>query len=351
VASKVFLHIGLPKTGTTYLQSILWGSQDQLRDDGILLPGKSHRVHLWAALDVQGRKGLASRHRRAPGSWKRLVKQLASWDGTGVVSHEFLSGASARHASQAIADLAPAEVHVVVTARDSLGMLTAGWQEYVKNGGTLPVSAMGDKMSGPGSEFGWRTWDLRGVLRRWTPDLPPERVHILPLPQGGEPDQHWRNFAGVIGATGDYPIPERPANTSLGVVQVELLRRVNAHLGDFRSALDRGRWIRGYLAEEMLSMQERESLGLDEAAVEECRERADRAVRFVRRHGFHVVGDLDSLLVPAEVPARRGSDTVAPDELIDAAGRLVADMLADVRARIRGGAPDGSTTVGQQHRS
>ena len=351
MANKVLLHIGLPKTGTTYLQSILWGSQDELRDEGILLPGRGHRVHLWAALDVQGRKGLASRHRRAPGSWKRLVKQLGSWDGTGVVSHEFLSGASAKYASQAIADLAPAEVHVVVTARDSLGMLTAGWQEYVKNGGTEPVSAMGDRRSGPGSEFSWRTWDLRGVLRRWTPDLPPERVHILPLPVGGEPDQHWRNFAEIIGATRDYPIPERPANPSLGVVQVELLRRVNAHLGDFHSALDRGRWIRGYLAEEMLSMQEREPLGLDPAAVAECRERADHAVEFVRRRGFHVVGDLDSLKVPDAVPERRACDTVADVELIDASGRLVADMLADVRARVRGGAPDGLTAAGRRHQS
>jgi hypothetical protein len=343
VASKVFLHIGLPKTGTTYLQDILWGSQDELRDEGILLPGRGHRVHLWAALDVQERKGLANRHRRAPGSWKRLVKQLRSWDGAGVVSHEFFCGASAKQAAQAIADLAPAEVHVVVTARDALGMLTAGWQEYVKNGGTDPVSAMGERRSGPGSEFGWRTWDLRGVLRRWTPDLPPERVHILPLPSGGAPDQHWRNFAGVIGATRDYPIPERPANPSLGVVQVELLRRVNAHLGDFHSALDRGRWIRG-------AMQEREPLGLDAAAVAQCRERADRAVELVRRRGFHVVGDLETLRVPESVPERRDADTVAADELIDAAGRLVADMLTDVRARVRGGAPDGLTTTGHQPR-
>ena len=324
------------------------GAQDQLRDEGILLPGSGHRVHLWAALDVQGRKGLANRHRRAPGSWKRLVRQLRSWDGTGVVSHEFFCGASTAQASQAIADLAPAEVHVVVTARHALGMLTAGWQEYVKNGGTDPVSAMGERRSGPGSEFGWRTWDLRGVLRRWTPDLPPERVHILPLPSGGAPDQHWRNFAGVIGATGDYPIPEQPANASLGVVQVELLRRVNAHLGDFRSALDRGQFIRGYLAEQLLAAQDREPLGLDAEAVAECRERADRAVELVRRRGFHVVGDLDSLRVPEAVPEHRVSDTVPAEELIDAAARLVADMLADVRARVRGGAPDGLTTTGQQ---
>ena len=30
MAARVFLHIGLPKTGTTYLQSVLWGSKAAL---------------------------------------------------------------------------------------------------------------------------------------------------------------------------------------------------------------------------------------------------------------------------------------------------------------------------------
>ena len=52
MASQVFLHIGLPKTGTTYLQSVLWESRAALARDGYLLPGSGHREHLWAALDL-----------------------------------------------------------------------------------------------------------------------------------------------------------------------------------------------------------------------------------------------------------------------------------------------------------
>jgi len=53
MATQVFLHIGLPKTGTTYLQSVLWGAKGALAKDGYLLPGKGHREHLWAALELQ----------------------------------------------------------------------------------------------------------------------------------------------------------------------------------------------------------------------------------------------------------------------------------------------------------
>ena len=143
-----------------------------------------------------------------------------------------MCGAGREQARGLIESLAPAEVHVVITARDTLGMLTSGWAEYVKNGGTKPLAEMhGDRLGGQ-AEFGWRTWDLGGVLRRWARHVPPQQVHVLPMPGPGAPrDQHWRNLAGVLGLDPDrYDAPEEPRNPALGVVQIELLRRVNPHL-------------------------------------------------------------------------------------------------------------------------
>lgn len=331
MAERVYLHIGLPKTGTTYLQGVLWDNRDRVRRDGVLLPGDGHREHLWAALDLQGRKKLARRGRRAPGSWGRLRDELAAYDGTGLVTHEFFCGASAEQAERAIAELAPADVHLVVTARHTAGMLAAGWQEMVKNGGTEALEDIPHK-KGRGSEFSWRTWDLHGVLKRWTRTLPPERVHVLPMPGKGEPpDRHWQNFAGVVGLSAGYPLPDRAANQSLGAVQVELLRRVNGHLTGFKSPGDRGKWIRGYLAEKHLVEQGGERFGLTDELVEECRRRSERAVRMIRRKGFHVVGDVEALLVPDDLPAQRPVSSVTDAEILDAAGDLVAVMLADVR--------------------
>ena len=337
MADRVFLHIGLPKTGTPNLQGVLWANPGLVAQDGVLLPGSGHRDHLWAALDAQGRKNLRRRGPKAKGAWGRLRDELNQADGTGLVTHEFFCGASRQQAERVVADLAPAEVHVIVTARHTAGMLTAGWQEMVKNGGTAPIDQIPQK-SGPGSEFSWRTWDLHGVLKRWGSAVPPERVHVLPMPAKGEPvDRHWRNFAGVVGLHSEYPLPDRAANQSLGVVQVELLRRVNEHLSGFKGPTARGRWIRGYLAEGHLAAQPGESFGLDEELLAECRRRAERAVRLIRRRGFDVVGDVESLLVPAELTAQRSVTSVTEAELVDAAGQLVAVMLADVR-EMSGGA-------------
>lgn len=354
MAATVYLHIGLPKTGTTYLQDVLWSQRDQLAADGVLLPGTGHREHLWAALEVMGRP-VERRHADAPGSWRRLVDEVAAHDGTALITHEFLCGASVQQAADAISDLAPAEVHIVVTARHALGMLTSGWQESVKNGGRRTLEEVAAQKPGKkAGEFSWRTWDLGGVLKRWGGHVPADHVHVLPVPGPGQPpDQHWRNFAGVLGLdAGRYRLPEGAANTSLGVVQVELLRRINVHLGDFRRAADRGVWIRGYLAEGHLVEQEGAKFGPAPAEEADCRDRSERAVERIRQAGYHVVGDVESLLVPADLPVLQHPDEVPDDALLDAATRLVADMLGDVRTMRRelgsAGPDSGSDTAGER---
>ncbi len=330
MVDRVFLHIGLPKTGTTYLQKILWANRGLLASEGVTLPGQGHRRHLWAALDLQERPGLSRRHPDAKGTWERLCSCLDRTEGTGLFTHEFFSAASSEQAIRAVQRLDPAEVHVIVTARHALGLLTAGWQEQVKNGSSLTPRQVAE---GAGAvEFSWRTWDLKGVLERWTAAVPADRIHVLPMPTVDEPkDQHWRNFASVLGLTADYPLPEQAVNQSLGVVQVELLRRLNPYLTSFKSAFDRGQWIRGYLAEGHLADQDSERAAMPEDLVEDCRRRSADAVDFIKASGFDVVGDLETLQVPTQPQSLRELETVTPDELLDSAGELVAALLDDVR--------------------
>lgn len=343
MAQTVFLHIGLPKTGTTYLQGIAWAAKKQLRRDGLLLPGSGHREHLWAALEVQQRRGLAKRHPSAPGSWRRLVEEVDAFPGRALITHEFLCGATRAQAAAAVASFGGAEVHLIITARDTLGMLTAGWQESVKNGSPLRMGAIaGRRGPGAGSEFGWRTWDLGKVLRRWTGHVPADRVHILPMPDRtvAAPDAHWRAFAEVLGLDPDrYPAPARAANPAIGYAQVELLRRVNRHLDGFDSSVDRGEWIRGYLAEHLLARQEARPITAPPRLVQRCVKKADRAIAMILEGGFDVRGDLERLRVrPPGDPAAPGAEASSPSDtdVADAAARLVADMLTDVRDLSRG---------------
>ena len=331
---RVLLHIGLPKTGTTYLQQVVWGNRDRLESDGVLLPGFGHREHLWAALDLQERPRLARRHEDAPGSWDRLVAQAGGQSRDVLLTHEFFCGASAEQAQRAVAAFPGSEVHVVVTARDAASVVSAGWQESVKNGGTVDLAGVlaGRKAGGP--EFSMRTWDLAGVLERWTGSVPSDRVHVLVMPGGGQPrDLHWRHFAEVLGVDPDaYDLPTDTVNPALGIVQIELLRQVNAQLPAY-SAHDRGVWIRGYLAENLLAAQPRERGGLPAEQLARFAELDRAATELIEERGFHVLGDLSGL-APDVVPGAGGREpgTVSPAELLDSAARLVADLVADVRA-------------------
>lgn len=338
MARKVFLHVGLPKTGTTYLQSIAWANRDALRDQGVLLPGFGPRQHLWASCVVREEPRIERRHPDAKHAWERLVARTDEWPGTALISHEFFSGASEEQVRRAVADLGDAEVHVVVTAREIVGLVTARWQEWVKNGATGSIDDYPANESwDPVDEWGWATLDLADVLRRWGSTLPPERVHLVTLPGSDEPrDALWARFAGVVGVDPsgcDTTVSEH--NESLGVVEVELLRRVNRDLKGFTMPVDKGEWIRGYLAQGKLVPRGGERFWPSSARVDELRVRGEKGLDEIATRGYDVVGSLDALRTPAELPGRRTPHSVTDAELVDAAAATIAAMMTDVREKHR----------------
>jgi hypothetical protein len=54
---RVYLHIGEPKTGTTFLQHALWGNRARLAGQGVLLPGYTRRDHSRASRDLRKARG------------------------------------------------------------------------------------------------------------------------------------------------------------------------------------------------------------------------------------------------------------------------------------------------------
>ncbi|MCW2758180.1 MAG: hypothetical protein JWO46_1926 [Nocardioidaceae bacterium] len=337
MAHRVFLHLGLPKTATTYLQRILWSHQAELREIGMLLPGEARREHLWVSRTIRGEERAESMNAWQRGAWDRIREEIAAWDGDAVISHEFFAAASAEQAAGMIAALAPAEVHVVVTAREPLGLFAASWQESLKNRGVEPMADYGREVSeSPLDIWNWRTLDLGLVLDRWAPEggaVPAERVHVLPLPGDDHPRETiWHRLAGVLGVdTIEVDLSQHFPNESMGVVEAETLRRVNAHLGSFTKAIDRGTFIRTFLADERLVPRRGERFWPGDEQVEDCRRRGRAAVDLIAARGFDVVGSVDDLLVPADLAERRHPDSVTDTEVAEVAVELVGTMLGDVR--------------------
>ena len=99
----VHLHIGAPKTGTTYLQDRLVLNASALARHGVTIPGprvgRADTFHFRAALDLLDQDwGGASGH--AHGAWDAMVKKVGRADGNVVISHEILRRGEARQDRQ-----------------------------------------------------------------------------------------------------------------------------------------------------------------------------------------------------------------------------------------------------------
>lgn len=358
----VYLHIGAPKTGTTFLQGLLWRNRGALEREGVALPGDGFSDHFRATQDLRGRsKEASSRTPSWAGEWEALARRARRARASRVViSCEMLAAADPEQARRAVAALEPAEVHVVYTARDLATLLPAAYQENVKHRYARDFDAwladVIDSGAGPGRWF-WRVHDSVEALRRWSSAVPSERVHVVTMPQGarepaprtaqrpqGEagspegsaPDLLWRRFASLLDVPPDHvdASAARP-NASLGRAEVELLRRLNA-------ALDAGvpYWhystaVKDRLAHESLATRAgRERLALPAERFPWVRERAEGLVAGLRRAGYPVTGDLDELLplVPdgdtADRP-REVTDTEVLDAAVDGLAGLVEASLRE----------------------
>jgi hypothetical protein len=334
VVERVFVHIGLPKTATSYLQTIVWSNRDRLRRAGVVVPGDRRADHLWASREVREdphQERAPELHRTA---WTRIRHELASSSGTGLISHEFFAAASARQASDMVSALGDAEVHVIVTAREPLGLFTASWQESLKNGSTTPMADYARRVSKSATAiWNWRTLDLRLVLQRWSQAVPPTRIHVLVLdPEAGR-DDVWSRFASLLDVEPDaVDLSQSFPNTSMGVAEAETLRRINMRLEGFDRAFDKGVYIRTFLADERLVPRKGEKFWPEPDQVAECRHRARSSVSYLQTGGFDVSGRVEHLLVPDELEDRRLPASVTDAEVADVAVGLAATMLGDVRA-------------------
>ncbi len=108
MSRRVLLHVGCPKTGTSYLQDVLFRNQAVLREHDILYPADRFDAHFLAALDLMTLPwgGLET---EAIGAWDALTTRVRAHDGTAIVSHEILATASRSQVGRALASLGDAE--------------------------------------------------------------------------------------------------------------------------------------------------------------------------------------------------------------------------------------------------
>lgn len=324
MAERVFLHVGTPKSGTTFLQAVWWANRGALRAQGLLLPGAGVHEHFQASCVVRDNERLLdSIPDRGRGAWDRLLAQTSSWKRDVLISHELFSPAAPQRAAGALEQLqeAAGEVHVVLTARDLARQLPAEWQQRTKHGRSQTFSRfLSEVQDGTATNF-WRVQDVPAVLERWSVGIPAERVHLVVLPGPGGPRSWlWDAVCALTGVDGaGMTAPRSAGNESLGLAQAETMRRVSASLS--RDGIDKSteRLLTGFFAEQVMRSRDPERIVLPAEVWPWARERAAAMVEQVSQRAVDVVGDLRDL-VPgdAPVPGRQ------PEDLTDSEVAAVA---------------------------
>ncbi len=334
MARRIFLHVGSPKTGTTFLQEVLWSQRDLAKSQGLLLPLEAFFDHYLATLEVRDIEPQPADVERATDVWSRIVKASHAWDGDVLVSHELFAPATAEQADRAIAAFGPdAEIHLVLTVRDLVRQIPAEWQEHVKHRSEAHFDEfVADLRREDPKTWFWQVQDFPDVLHRWGSKLPPEHVHVVTVPPAGQPTSLlWERFARLLGLDPDaFTTTGLRANTSLGYEQAELLRRVNVELGD-RLPLP-GPYapdVKSMFAERVLSQQPGTRLALSGDGLDYAVRRSQKLADELGGLGVDVIGDLAELVPTPEQVAEQpelsepGDDVVLRESMTAITGLLV----------------------------
>lgn len=349
---RLYLHLGLQKTGTSYLQGVMQHNAARLAGRELDLVPETRRDAFELMLLVRQRYNPERDRASTATALHRFSVALRRADApAALLSQESLAAARPAQVERLLEACGDREVHVVLTVRDLGRQLASSWQQELKSGRTddYPgwLARLQDAHRRGSGGHPWIQLDPPAVLRRWAVHLPPERLHVVTVPPSGSPPTELlRRYCAVLGVDPGSLVPqERPANTSLGRVQAELLRRVNVALPeDLRRRQVYGDVGKRYLASQVLADQPGERILVPAEHRAWAEEVAREQVTALEEAGYRVEGTLDDL---RPLPSAFAEHDSAPGdrELVEAAVTALVRVVA-LRAAGRGrGAP------GPGHRS
>ena len=352
----VHLHIGAPKTGTTYVQDRLSLNAGELAKHGVTYPGRTlgdpSTFHFRAALDLLDEDwGGTAGH--AAGAWKQMVRKVRRQRGNVVISHEILAPAPPDKVARVMHDLRGSEIHLVYSVRDLGRQLPAAWQESIKQGRGWTFRRFLDSIE-RGDAWSALAFDLPGVLSTWGKDLPPEHIHVVTVPRHNtrNPDLLWRRMCLALDIEPEWaPVDSTRTNRSLGTVETQLIRKLNRRMGrTVRRDVQHDQLILGLLAREHLARGRRSAkVTLPPNRFDWAEETGRLWIDWIQGSGIDLIGDVEELIPrrPAAEAAWVDPDNVRPRRLLRASLDALEAMTREaadrpnplgrrVRRRLRG---------------
>ena len=301
MAHTVVLHIGAMKSGTSTIQHQLQSHHDVLAEQGFCFPGRRWRRQILGVLDVLDQTRDGQVVPGSEGAWRKLLDELDQHDGTGVISMEFLGPTPPDYIAKVVDSLRPAEVQVVMTARDLGRNVPAMWQEGLKNRATWTwpeylrdIASTEKPRTGHSRRF-WRQMNYPFIAEKWIDVVGHDRFTLVTVPHpGAGPDVLWERFCEVVGLEAAAFPRVVAQNVSLSAASAQVLRALNEALPASLSLYHYQKVVKHQLAKQGMPGPTRpdERIGFTAEWVDV---RAARQIDRLRELDVRVVGDLEDL--------------------------------------------------------
>ena len=256
-----------------------------------------------------------------------FARRIKQHDGDALVSNELLSMRGPRRIKQLVKRLGPAQLDVIITARDLGRTIPSQWQERARNRPTGSWAAFMAALCADGSvddpelAWFWQRQDIGWIASNWAAELGVDRVTVVTVPPRGAPfPLVAERFFSVLGID-ELPDLVQPTgqNPALGAPSVEFVRRLHDRLSD--DERERLRIVlKHVLSRRVLAARRTREpvLELTPDQMAWARGQAERTIDDLARLGVRVVGDPTDLM-----PTASGAAGAA-----DPGGASDAELLA-----------------------
>jgi hypothetical protein len=182
----------------------------------------------------------------------------------------------------------------------------------------------------------WTMHDTLANLEMWSQHIVPDQVHVITVPRPGSAETLWARFASVLGIDPESAdVHLARSNASLGLVEAEFLRRLNAALPADIPDWFYKRHIKQAVDLGALSVRPGQPrLILPPDLQPWAAEQAEILVAGLQDSKYHIVGDLDELLPLPPTGPYAAPEASKADELLTAAVQGAA-ALTDWQYRER----------------
>jgi hypothetical protein len=360
VGARVHLHVGLQKSGTTYLQHAWAGRLDELAAAGRRYPvdpsGRgevpNHQLAFYGLVPEEF-GWLAERGSDYSGSWAWLQDELARASTPLLLSAEALSTvrrAGAARVVQALGD----DVEVLVTARRLDRLLASSWQQSVRNGrGTgfqeyleAIRAHRAQLLADPADDepnLSWRSFSVGSLVRRWSGLPGVTRVTVV-VNSGRPAELLWHRMLEAVDLAPDAIAPVQVAdgqtNEGLRWAEADILAALNRALSGPGWDQKQATAVRQAVIRN--GFGDRESRGpgvtLPPHWQDEVADWAKEEVREVESSGARVVGPLSDLMATPEPAEPDSVVDLTTDDYSEAAAAALLGLLSgsqtDVKPRV-----------------